>query len=127
MAAEIRREPQDNYIEEHLRLCEKLLVEAESLARQGDYIQASEKAWGAAAHIVKAVAAKRGLELRSNRDLWSFVAELVRETGDDELRRLWNSANGFHINFYEAWMPGDMVWRAIEDVELFVEKLKKLI
>jgi len=36
---------------------------------KGDYVQASEKAWGAAAQIVKAVAAKAGKELRSRGDL----------------------------------------------------------
>ncbi|WP_258870464.1 PaREP1 family protein [Pyrobaculum aerophilum] len=30
----------------HLKLCEKYLSEAEQLAQRGDYLQASEKAWG---------------------------------------------------------------------------------
>ena len=36
-------------VELHLELCEKCLKEAEELLAEGDYSQASEKAWGAAA------------------------------------------------------------------------------
>jgi len=44
-------------------LAKRLLKEAEELLARGDYVQASEKAWGAAAQIVKA--AKKGKELKS--------------------------------------------------------------
>jgi hypothetical protein len=47
-------------VEMHLRLSEKELMEAEELLRKGDYLQASEEAWGAAAQMVKAVAAREG-------------------------------------------------------------------
>jgi hypothetical protein len=50
-------------VEFHLRLCEKFLSEAEEFLRRGDYVQASEKDWGAATQIVKALAAKEGKEL----------------------------------------------------------------
>jgi hypothetical protein len=43
-----------------LELPERYLGEAEELLARGDYVQASEKAWGAAAQIVKAVAAREG-------------------------------------------------------------------
>jgi hypothetical protein len=61
----------------HRSLAEKFLREAEELLARGDYLQASEKAWGAAAQIVKAVAAKAGKELRSHGDLWRFVSEIA--------------------------------------------------
>ncbi len=64
----------------HRSLAEKFLREAEELLAKGDYVQASEKAWGAAAQIVKAVAAKKGKELRSHGDLWRFVLEVAGET-----------------------------------------------
>jgi hypothetical protein len=44
--------------QEYLRLNDKYLKEAEALLEEGDYVQASEKFWGVAAGIVKAVAAK---------------------------------------------------------------------
>lgn len=117
----------DTKAELHLRLCEKYLREAEEFLSKGDYVQASEKAWGAAAQIVKAVAAKRGLELKSHGDLWKFVTKLVEEMNDAELRRLWYVANGLHINFYEAWATPEMVKGGVEDIKQFTEKLRKLI
>ena len=46
---------------EYERLNGKYLREAEELLEKKDYPQASEKLWGAAAEIVKAVAAGRGI------------------------------------------------------------------
>lgn len=66
----------DDKVELHLKLCEKYLREAEQLTQKGGYVQASEKAWGAAAQIVDAVASKRGEELKSHGDLWRFVTKL---------------------------------------------------
>jgi HEPN domain-containing protein len=109
----------------HRSLAEKFLREAEELLARGDYVQASEKAWGAAAQIVKAVAAKKGKELRSHGDLWRFVNEIAGE--DRELRRLWRTANSLHQNFYEGWMPPEDVKYAVEDVKQFVERLKKML
>jgi HEPN domain-containing protein len=109
----------------HRSLAEKFLQEAEELLAKGDYVQASEKAWGAAAQIVKAVAAKKGKELRSHGDLWRFVSEIAGE--DRELRRLWRTANSLHQNFYEGWMPPEDVKYAVEDVKQFVERLKKML
>ncbi|KUO82369.1 MAG: hypothetical protein AT718_04660 [Vulcanisaeta sp. JCHS_4] len=117
----------DTEIEMHLRLSEKELMEAEEFLRKGDLVQASEKAWGAAAQIVKAVAAREGKELRSHAELWRFVDEVARRLNDVELRRLWRTANALHQNFYENWMPPDDVKYAIEDVKEFIEKLRKLL
>ena len=110
----------------HWELCEKYLREARALLEEGDYIQASEKAWAAASQAVKAVAAGRGLELRSHRDLHGFIMRLREETGDEELRRLWHAANELHRNFYEAWLPPEMVIEAVGDAERLVEKLRAL-
>ncbi len=109
----------------HRNLAERFLREAEELLAKGDYVQASEKAWGAAAQIVKAVAAKKGKELKSHGDLWRFVSEIAGE--DRELRRLWSRANSLHQNFYEGWMPPEDVKYAVEDVKQFVERLKRML
>jgi DNA-binding ferritin-like protein len=51
--------------------------------------QASEKAWGAASQMVKALAANEGKELRSHASLWEYVDELAERLRDVELRHLW--------------------------------------
>lgn len=114
-------------VEMHLRLSEKELMEAEEFLRKGDYVQASEKAWGAAAQMVKAVAAREGRTIRSHGELHGEVARIVKETGDEELRRLWQSAWMLHQNFYENWLPREMVEGNIGDVKRFIEKLRQFL
>lgn len=114
-------------IEIHLGLCGKYMGEARGLLNRGDYVQASEKLWGAASQMLKAVAAKRGVELRSHGELHRFIAKLVEELGDPEIRRLWGMAGLLHQNFYEGWLPGEIVEGGAEDVEKLVERLRKLL
>jgi uncharacterized protein (UPF0332 family) len=114
-------------VELHLKLAEKFLREAEEFIAKGDYVQASEKGWDVAAQMVKAVAAKENLELRSHASLWEYLDKLAEKLQDVELRRLWWTANSLHQNFYENWMTPRDVKYAIEDVKKFVEKLKKLL
>ena len=75
-------------IEVHLALSEKYLKEAEEFLEKGDCVQASEKVWGAASQIVKALAAKKGKALRSHRELHGFVSEIRRELKDPEISTL---------------------------------------
>jgi hypothetical protein len=105
----------------HLRLCEKYLHEAKALLERRDSVQASEKAWGAASQIVKALAAKEG------RELWEYISELRRRRNDPEASALWSRANTLHINLYEDWMPLDEVEPSMRDVERLVEKLRGLM
>jgi len=114
-------------VELHMKLCEKYLKEAEGFLAKGGYVQASEKAWGAAAQMVKALAAREGVELRSHGELHREVIKVAKEVGDDEIRLLWQSAISLHQNFYENWLPPEMVEKNIGDVEKFVDKLKHLL
>lgn len=65
-------DPED-LVEQYQTLSEKYLAEAKELLKEGDLVQASEKLWGAAALIVKMVAAKRGLKLEQHGGLWVFI------------------------------------------------------
>jgi len=114
-------------VELHLKLADKFLREAEEFLAKGDYVQASERGWGVAAQMFKAVAAKENLELRSHASLWEYLDKLAEKLQDVELRRLWWTANNLHQNFYESWMTPRDVKYAIEDVKKFAEKLKKLL
>ena len=108
----------------YLKLNNKYLEEADALISKDDYVQASEKFWGAAAEIVKAVAAKRGIELKSHGELFNFVSQLKDELGDPELPRLFALASTLHQNFYEDWLPPATVRDLGEAVKQFVARLK---
>ena len=103
-----------------------LLAQSEEELAQGDIRQASEKAWGAAAQIVKAVAQQRGWPHQRHAALFRVISSLAEETGDDQLRNLFQVANSLHTNFYENWDTADNVSAALGDVRLLVDKLAPL-
>ena len=92
-----------------------------------DLAQAGEKGWGAAASIVKAVAEQRGLYHRGHRALYEVVAGLVRETGDEDIRRGFAVASDLHINFYENQHSHPWMEASIEDIERFVGRVEALL
>ena len=93
----------------------------------GDLVQASEKAWGAAAMIVKAVAEQRGIPHESHNGLWRIVEDLDSETGDEELTDLFTFASALHKNFYENRFRPRTVRRGIQKMERFVVKVERLL
>jgi len=114
-------------VETYLKLSEKYMGEAEDFLFKKDYAQASEKAWDAAAQIVKALAIRKGIELRSHGELHKEVIKVAKEFKDDEVRLLWQSAISLHQNLYENWFPPEIVEKNIEDVKKFIDKLKHLL
>ena len=111
--------------ENYLKLNDKYLKEAGSLIDAGDYVQASEKFWGAAATAIKAVAAKRDIDISSHGELYRFVAKLKTELNEPELVRLFGLASALHQNFYENWLPPEVVVDYAEAVMALVEKLAR--
>ena len=93
----------------------------------GDLEQASEKAWGAATVIVKAVAEARGLRHKSHKNLTRLVETLADETSDEHLRDLFDAAQSLHGNFYENDFGVRGVRRRIRRVEEFVEKMERVL
>ncbi len=111
---------------EYERLNGKYLRDAEVLLRKKDLPQASEKLWGAAAEIIKAVAAKRGIRLGTHRSLGEFVERLDLEHPELDLLTDFHVANSLHVNFYEDYYPERTVLKGAETVRNFVEKLRRL-
>lgn len=105
----------------------KYLLEAEELLEKKDYPQASEKLWGAAAEMIKAVAAKRGVALGTHRSLAEFVEQLHREYPELDLARAFDAAEGLHVNFYEDHLPEATVKRRADSVREFVRRMEQLL
>lgn len=87
---------------------------------RGDLPQASEKGWGAAAQMVKALAAERGWRHYSHFDLQRVVDRLYRESNDFVLKGLFHSANSLHGNFYENRYSSAVIEDRLRRVERFV-------
>ena len=103
-----------------------LLTRAHMELAAGDTRQASEKGWGAAAQIVKSVAARRGWAHQSHAALYFVVRQLTNETGDREIRRLFDVAGNLHVNFYENWNNAENVFDSLDDIAQLLDKLELL-
>ncbi len=103
-----------------------LLQQAGDELAAGDARQAAEKGWGAAAQAVKAVCEERGWPHHSHYLIRRAVSQLTEETGDRELRPLFNSAQNLHKNFYEDFYNVVEVGAGLDEVRLFVDKLDAL-
>lgn len=113
----------EKYREDSRRLLDQARRELET----GDVRQASEKGWGAAAQIVKAVAEKRGWRHRGHALLFEAVAAIASEADDADIDRLFELASGLHTNFYEDWYGTGRVQRGLQDVESFLDKIEPLL
>ena len=113
-------------VNNYLKLNDKYLKEGDVLLQKGDYVQASEKFWRAAAEAVKAIAASKGVDIRSHGELCRFVTWLGKETDDIEILRYFGLALALHQNFYENWLTPEMVADYADAVKSLVEKLKTL-
>ena len=103
----------------------EFLASARAYLAAGDLLQASEKGWGAAAQMVKSAAEDRGWPHNGHRQLYVVINRLASETGDQQLRILFDSASALHANFYEGWMPREMVESSLGQVAELVAQLEE--
>ena len=69
----------------HVETANVFLAHAHASLREGDLLQASEKGWGAASRMVKAVAETRGWRNSTHGHLYDVVNRLAEETGDQRV------------------------------------------
>ena len=94
----------------------------------GDLRQASEKGWGAAALMLKAVAEHRGgdWEHSRHRHFAKAAARLRSELGNRDVMRFFQAAESLHGNFYEDHFPPEVISEALDDVERLLDLLEPL-
>ena len=110
----------------HTQLNGKFLTDAKTLLDKQDYVQASEKLWGATAQIIKAIALKRGKRLRSHESINKYVVQISKELGDKSILDYSSIANSLHQNFYEDWLEPETVIQNAKTIEKLIKKLKPL-
>ena len=91
-------------IEPHWAHSERLMQHAFEELAKGDRIQASEKAWGAMAHTLKAIADERGLTYGRHDQVMGIIRAILADVPDLTRRDLiiggFYAAEGLHRNFY---------------------------
>ncbi len=111
---------------EYIDASHEYMGKAYQYLSENDLPQASEKAWGAAAEMVKAVAEERGRYHKSHRVLYEIIDDLADETGDSDIARIFHVASDLHINYYERWLPSRTVRQGVNDVQTLLDKLEPL-
>ncbi|MCY4617202.1 MAG: HEPN domain-containing protein [Chloroflexi bacterium] len=106
----------------------QLLERARKYVADGDLHQASEKAWGAAAHMAKAVAAANGWTYEKHSDFSFVLNNTWLQTGDDRIRELRGIPNDLHGYHYvrNRFLNADVIAPDIESVAELVEILAPL-
>ena len=87
------------------------------MIRKGDRLQASEKIWGAVAHILKAVANERGWEHDGHQRLRNVALHLQDHpaVANPEIGTLLRSVEAFHRNFYNDNMAMEEIASGLAD------------
>ena len=104
------------------------LAQSREYLANGRLHQASEKGWGAAAHMVKAVAEAQGWVYQKHRDFSRVMNQASRLTGNDRLLDLQGRASLLHENYYERkrFLDANIIGKNLESMEELVELLAPL-
>ncbi|MFQ6116316.1 MAG: PaREP1 family protein [bacterium] len=105
----------------------RYMQNAQKYLEKGDIDKASEFLWGSVAEAVKALAASKGIALKTHGELWEFMRELTTELGDPTLYEDFRTANYLHSNFYEIELGPHEILSAAEYVQRLVSRLFELV
>ncbi|MXY80077.1 MAG: hypothetical protein F4Y94_10440 [Chloroflexi bacterium] len=115
-------------VADHATQAREFLGHAREYLAAGRLHQASEKGWGAAAHMAKAVAEAHGWEYKTHADFSVVLNRALEVTGDDRLRGLRATANDLHANYYrrKRHLDAAVIGKDIESVAELVDILAPL-
>ena len=112
---------------EHIETAQEFLEKSDHYFIEGDLLQCSEKTWGAAAHVIMAVAQQRDWPYGDHRALKIAVRRLADERDDPALELAFGVAEKFHANFYHKFMQDYEFDRDRPAVRHFVERVQALL
>ena len=91
-------------VTDHVETAKEFLQKSRMYLNVEDLHQASEKGWGAAAHMVKAVAMANGNQgewrYESHHEFSSVVERIALSTSNDRILLLAGRAEALHVNYY---------------------------
>ena len=116
-------------VTDHVALARSFLERSKSYLAQGDLHQASEKGWGAASHIIKAVAAANNWEYNYHDQFESVVINARQRYRQPSLLEVSRAAEALHRNYYRRalLLNADAIREEIDDVERMVNIIEPLV
>ena len=120
--------PEPDAVTDYETQAREFLAKGREYLAVGDLHQASEKGWGAAAHMAKAVAEAQGWTYDRHSDFSWVINQAFLKTGNDRLRELRGIPNDLHGNYYvrKRFLDAEVIGRDIESISELVDLLASL-
>ena len=112
---------------EHAQTARDFLAASDREFAAGDYLQGSEKLYGAATQAVIAICQQRGWRYKSHRAMQQAVSELAREYADPTIAAGFSNAERFHENFFHDNLEDYQVESNRPAVHHFVSRMLELL
>ena len=96
--------------EEHRQTALDFLEKADRHFAEGDQLQASEKLWGAAAHVIIGISIERGWPHTSHPAMKRAAEQLAEDHNDPNISDRFANAESYHRDFYHRYMTVEE-WR----------------
>ena len=124
-------QPYDEFIvtiEDYRLQSREFLAKSRTYLADDDLHQASEKGWGAAAWMAKAVATAQGWQYDKHEHFGEVLYQARQLTGDDRLRIFREIANGLHGNFYQRkrFLHADAIAASLDEGAALLDLLEPL-
>lgn len=119
---------EDNAVADFARQSREFLDRGREYLAAGDLHQASEKGWGAAAWMAKAVAEARGWQYNRHDEFFTVMHQAQDVSGDARLRNLRRAANELHGHYYtrKRFLRSDDIGQGLDEVTLLLDILQPL-
>lgn len=115
-------------VADYRRQAREFLYKSRHYLEEGDLHQASEKGWGAAAWMAKAVAEARGWKYTRHDEFFVVMNQIEQNTGNRRLGSLKGEANLLHGYYYtrRRYLSGDDLGRRLDQIAALLDILEPL-
>ena len=118
----------DNAVSDFARQSSVFLDRSREYLSAGDLHQASEKGWGAAAWMAKAVAEAQGWQYNRHDEFFTVMRQAQDVSADARLRNLRRAANELHGYYYTRgrFLRSDDIGQGLDEMALLLDILQPL-
>ena len=121
-------EPFDDAVGDYRRQAREFMLKSRQYLADGDLHQASEKGWGAAAWMAKAVAEAQGWKYTRHDEFADVINRARILSGDARLRGLRRAANELHGYFYtrRRFLDAADIGEGLDEIAAMLDILEPL-
>ena len=114
-------------IEIYKKLHEEYLRQAEEFRKRGDITQSSEKYWGAITALLNIIGEIENIPHYRHVHYAEIIEHVFKETKDDEIPRLFASAERLHANYYHGFLSRESFELHRQDALRLIKKLREYV